>query len=328
MTAEIARVETETDAATCPPDRRRDRDAVRRFNRFATAYAGALNERLNGSEFSLAEARVIWELRHAEAPPTAAALARSLDLDPAYLSRLLARLTRRGLVETAPGEDRRTRSLALSPSGLAAAAELEAGSDRLADATLDRLSPEARARLRRAMAEAEALLSAAPAPAPGPVILRDLRPGDMGWIVHRHGALYAAEYGWDARFEAAVARIAADCIEAADPRSHRAWIAERDGEILGSVFLVPGGPGAGKLRMLYLEPAARGLGLGRTLVREVIRAARERGLSRLDLWTHSCLSAARGIYASEGFRLVASEPGAGFGAGPTVEETWSLDLTA
>ena len=314
-------------AEVCPPERRRDRDAVRRFNRFATAYAGALNERLNGSEFSLAEARVLWELRHAPEPPTAADLARALGLDPAYLSRLLARLRRRGLVETAPGADRRTRALGLSAAGRAASGELEAGSDRLADATLDRLSPDDRARLRRAMAEAEALLAPS-APAPAPVVLRGLRPGDMGWIVHRHGALYAAEYGWDERFEAAVARIAADYIETAAPDTHRAWIAERDGAILGSVFLVPGGPGAGKLRLLYLEPAARGLGLGRLLVRETIRAARERGLARLDLWTHSCLEAARGIYASEGFRRIAAEPGPGFGVGPTVEETWSLDLGA
>ncbi|SFJ03718.1 bifunctional helix-turn-helix transcriptional regulator/GNAT family N-acetyltransferase [Albimonas pacifica] len=319
---------TDAIAGTCAPDRRRDRDAVRRFNRFATAYAGALNERLNGSEFSLAEARVLWELRHAQAAPTAAALARALGLDPAYLSRLLARLTRRGLVETAPGADRRTRSLALSPAGLAVSADLEAGSDRLADATLDRLSPEDRGRLRRALAEAEALLSAAPAPSPEPVVLRGLRPGDMGWIVHRHGALYAAEYGWTEGFEAAVARIGAEYLETAAPDTHRAWIAEREGAILGSVFLVPGGAGAGKLRMLYLEPAARGMRLGRTLVREVIREARARGLVRLDLWTHACLSAARGIYASEGFRLVASQPGPGFGAGPTEEETWSLDLTA
>ena len=317
----------EAGGETCPPDRRRDRDAVRRFNRFATAYAGALNERLNGSDFTLAEARVLWELRHAQEPPTGAELARALELDPAYLSRLLARLTRRGLVEAAPGADRRTRVLGLTGTGRAASAELEAGSDRLADATLDRLSADDRARLRQAMAEAEALLAPSP-PAPSPVVLRGLRPGDIGWIVHRHGALYAAEFGWGERFEAAVARIGAAYLETAAPATHRAWIAERDGAVLGSVFLVPGGVGVGKLRLLYLEPAARGLGLGRTLVREVIRAGREMGLHRLDLWTHACLAAARGIYASEGFRLTASEPGPGFGAGPTVEETWSLDLTA
>lgn len=316
------------------PERALDRAAIRRFNRFATAHAGALTDAYNGSPFPLPEARVLWELRHGPAPATAAAIARRLALDPAYLSRILARFRARALVQALPDpQDRRARALALTEAGNAAMDRLEAVSDADADRTLDALPPPARARLRAALAEAEALLAPGGSPLPAPV-LRDLRPGDMGHVISRHGAIYAAEYGWGLAFESAVARIAADFLDARalDPVRNRAWIADRAGETLGAVFLVPGpadaqGRPTGKLRMLYLDPAARGLGLGRRLVREVIAAARAQGLARLDLWTHSCLAAARGIYASEGFVLVAEEQGPGFGAGPTIEETWSLDLS-
>lgn len=309
-------------------------DAVRRFNRFATAQAGALNEALLASGRSLTEARVLWELRHA-APRSAARLAEALALDPAYLARILRRFREAGLLVSAPDPaDARARILRLTPAGEAEIAALETASRDEVRARLAPLAPPARARLLAAMAAVEAGLapeaSAAPPPprpAPADVILRPPGPGDMGWVASRHGALYAAEFGWTVAFEALVARICADFIDGFDPAAHRGWIAEAGGTRLGAVFLVPGDPQAraGKLRMLFVEPEARGLALGRRLVRTCIEAARGMGYARLDLWTHDILVAARGIYAAEGFRRVSSAPHEGFGA-RTMEEVWTLDL--
>ena len=322
------------------PERRAQRAAIRRFNRFVTGYAGALSEAYNGSPFTLPEARVLWELRHGAsvsgrgrnaAPDTAAGIARRLAMDPSYLSRILRRFRAAGLVASARSrKDGRARALALTATGEIAMDRLEAVSNASADATLERLIPASRARLLRAMAEVEGLL--APAPSQAPVALRPPRAGDLAWVAHRHAVLYAAEYRWDQRFEAVVARICAEFIETFDPATHRGWIAEREGEVLGSVFLVPGeGKGrdrAAKLRLLYVEPAARGAQLGRLLVRECIREARAMGYARLDLWTHDVLRAARAIYASEGFEKISSTRGKGFGGGPTREEVWSLKLRA
>lgn len=317
-----------------PPPTLAEIDAVRRFNRFATAQAGALNEALLASGRPLAEARVLWELRHAP-PRSAARLAEALALDPAYLARILRRLRDARLTAAAPDPaDARARILRLTPEGEAAIAVLETAARDEVRARLAPLSPEARARLLTAMAAVEAGFAEPETPAPPSpedVLLRAPGPGDMGWVASRHGALYAAEFGWTAGFEALVARICADYIDAFDPATHRGWIAERGGIRLGAVFLVPGEIAAdgaarsGKLRMLFVEPEARGLSLGRRLVRTCIAAARDLGYARLDLWTHDRLEAARGIYASEGFQLASSAPHEGFGA-RTMEEVWRLAL--
>lgn len=319
-------------------------DAVRRFNRFATARAGALNAALLGSGRSLAEARVLWELGHSP-PRSAARLAEALALDPAYLARILRRFREAGLAEAVPDPaDARARIARLTPAGAAELAGLEDAARAEVRARLAPLSAADRTRLLTAMAQVESGFDPSARPAPEPtaeekVRLRAPGPGDMGWVVSRHGALYAAEFGMTAGFEALVARISADFIETAAPETHRGWIAARGETRLGAVFLVPGDPldgapadapprrRAGKLRMLLVEPEARGLGLGRRLVSTCIETARALGYPRLDLWTHDRLTAARALYAAEGFARISSAPHECFGV-RTMEEVWRLDLVA
>jgi len=296
-------------------------EAVRRFNRFYTRRIGVLQDRSLYHPYSLAEARVLYELGH-RGGATASVLGRELGLDAGYLSRLLKGFARRGLVTAgrAPGDARR-RPLALTAAGRKACAALEARSRKEVGAMLEGVPAPTRARLSGVMQEVESLLE----PKPAPVTLRAHRPGDMGWVVHRHGALYFREYGWDERFEALVAGIAKGFIEDLDPARERCWIAEMAGRPVGSVFLVAETGRTAKLRLLLVEPEARGQGLGRRLVDECIAFARQKGYRKLVLWTQSCLTAARAIYKAAGFRLVKRERHADFGVRLT-GEYWELDL--
>lgn len=319
------------------PDLAARADTVRRFNRFYTRRIGALQEGLLQSEFSLAECRVLWELAHAApaAGLTATDLARMLDLDAGYLSRLLRKLKDKGFVKaTRSDADGRHIHLALTAAGQRAFAPIDVRSQQEAQALLATLTDSQQQELLGALTRVQQLLDDTPErAATNTFILRPHRPGDMGWLVSRHGALYAQEYQWDMRFEALVARIAADFIERFDPRREACWIAERHGANVGCVCLVQardddGRPeeGIAQLRLLLVEPSARGLGLGERLVDECSRFARNAGYRRIRLWTNSVLHAARGIYKKAGYELVASEAHESFGH-QLVGETWELTLT-
>jgi DNA-binding MarR family transcriptional regulator/GNAT superfamily N-acetyltransferase len=299
-------------------------DAVRSFTRFYTGRLGVLQEGLLESPFSLTEARVLYELATRERP-TASELGRDLGVDAGYLSRILKRFEERGLVARLRSEsDGRQMHLALTDAGRAAFLPLDRRSRGQVAAMLEPLSAGDRRRLIEAMATVRILLAPASVEA-APYTLRPHRPGDMGWIIHRHGALYAQEYGWDETFEALVAEIAATFIKDFDPKRERCWIAEKDGEIVGSVLLVAQSDDTAKLRLLYVEPKARGFGIGRRFVDECIRFARAAGYRRITLWTNDVLHAARSIYAASGFRLVKAEPHRSFGH-DLVGEEWELEL--
>jgi DNA-binding MarR family transcriptional regulator/GNAT superfamily N-acetyltransferase len=310
--------------AMAVPDLDEAIEAMRRFGRLYTRRIGVLGRAYLDSPFSLTEARVLFELAR-QAPIPAAALANDLDLDPGYLSRILKGLARRQLLSRAPApEDGRQTLLALSRAGREAFAALDAASRRQIGAMLERLSAAERQRLTRALGAVERLL-AEPATAAPSLGLRAHQPGDLGWIVQRHGALYAAEYGWDARFEALVARIVAEFAESFEPARERIWIAELEREPVGSIMLARADATTAKLRLLLVEPDARGRGVGRRLVAECIGFARAVGYRRMTLWTNSVLEAARRLYVEAGFTLVASEPHHSFGVA-LVGETWQLDL--
>jgi DNA-binding MarR family transcriptional regulator/N-acetylglutamate synthase-like GNAT family acetyltransferase len=303
---------------------RRHVGSVRGFNRFYTKQIGLLRKGYLESLFSLGELRVLYELAHRK-HLIAAELAKELGLDAGYLSRLLATFERRGLIVRKPsGTDARQSHLSLTKSGRQAFAPLELKSNKEAAAMLGKLSGAEQDRLVEAMHTIQRLLGARPEHKPA-YVLRSHRPGDMGWVVHRHGALYAAEYGWDERFEALVADIAAKFIQNFDPKRERCWIAEQDGAILGSIFLVKKSERVAKLRMLLVEPSARGRGLGNRLVDECVRFARQVGYRKITLWTQSNLSAARRIYEKAGFRLVKKERKISFGQ-DLMSETWDLKL--
>jgi DNA-binding MarR family transcriptional regulator/GNAT superfamily N-acetyltransferase len=298
--------------------------AVRRFNRFYTRQIGLLQDGYLESPFSLTQVRVLYELAHRETT-SASELSRQLGLDAGYLSRVLGGFERIGLIDSQASDiDARRSILRLTEQGREAFAPLDARSQEDIGAMLGGLSEPERARLIEAMKLIERLLGPRGEPKV-PYVLRPHRPGDMGWVVHRHGVLYAREYGWDERFEALVASIVADFIEQHDPRRERCWIAERGGEPVGSVFLVKGPDSVAKLRLLLVEPEARGLGIGKHLVDECVRFARSVGYRSLTLWTNSVLVAARHLYEQAGFRLVHSEPHHSFGH-DLVGEYWSRDL--
>ena len=297
--------------------------AVRRFNRFYTRTIGVLQEGVLQSRFSLAEARVLYELAHC-ADTTATALSRELALDSGYLSRILQRFEHDGLIRRAVSSaDRRQSVLSLTEAGRDAFAPLDARSRREIAALLGALPEPAQGDVVAAMDQIETLLGGTRAAAPW--LLRQHRPGDIGWVVGRHGALYADEYGFDHRFEALVASVAGAFLAKHDPARERCWIAERDGVNIGSVFLVRESDEVGRLRLLIVEPTARGLGIGKRLVSECIGFARAAGYRRMTLWTNDVLVAARQIYRQAGFRLVASSPECAFGP-PTVAEDWELEL--
>ncbi len=301
--------------------------AVRRFNRFYTQRIGVLGEGLLASPFSLTEVRVLYELAHApvDALPSASAVAAGLGIDEGYLSRILRGFARRGWLrrERSP-TDARKALLSLTSRGRKAFAPLDARSRDQVRELLERLSASDRVALIAAMGTIERVLRA-PAEKTAPLVLRALQPGDLGWIVHRHGRLYAEEYRYDLSFEALVARIAANFVERFDPARERCWIAEREGEIVGSVFVVRQSTTVAKLRLLLVEPSARGQGLGARLVDECVRFALSAGYRRLVLWTQGELLAARRIYERAGFVRRAAEPHRSFGR-KLVAETWELRL--
>ena len=296
-------------------------DAIRHFNRFYTRRIGALQSSYLGSPFPLPQARVLYELGRRGAC-TASELGADLDLDLGYLSRLLASLRRQQLVEGAAAKhDARQVRLSLTPKGRKAFAALDEGSRRATGEMLAPLPAAQRQRLVAAMQTVHAVLE----PGEKRITLRAHRAGDMGWVIQRHGAIYDEEYGWGVRFEALVAEIAAKFIQHFDAKRERCWIAEMDGAPVGSVFVVKESASVAKLRLLIVEPHARGHGLGRRLVAECIAFARRAGYNKLVLWTQSNLLAARAIYAAAGFIKVKSQHHREFGI-PLVGEYWALTL--
>jgi DNA-binding MarR family transcriptional regulator/N-acetylglutamate synthase-like GNAT family acetyltransferase len=299
--------------------------AVRGFNRFYTRQIGVLREGLLKSPFSLTEVRVLYEIANRQ-QPTATELCLELGLDPGYLSRLLSKLEKRGLVRrSASQSDGRQSLLGLTSKGNKTFATLDARQRAEIAAMLHPIPPTAQSKLVQAMQAIQTLLGDSPK-ANTPYILRSHQPGDMGWVVHRHGALYAQEYGYDEQFEALVAEIAAKFIQNFDPKSERCWIAEKDGEIVGSVFLVKKSKTVAKLRLLLVEPSARGLGIGKRLVDECVRFARHVGYKKMTLWTQSELPAARHIYEQAGFRLTHEKAHHSWGRDNLVSQIWDLKL--
>ncbi len=298
--------------------------SIRRFNRFYTGQIGLLGKGYLDSPFTLAEVRVLYEVAHRDAP-TAAEIAKALELDAGYLSRMLLSFQKRGYLTRKPSEqDARQSHLSLTKSGRAAFEALETKSAAGVSKMIDRLSVAEQNRLTGAMGIIESLLGERPEPKV-PYLLRTHQPGDMGWVIHRHGVLYAEEYGFDEGFEALVAQITAGFIQNFDAKRERCWIAERDGANVGSVFLVKKTDRVAKLRLLLVEPSARGLGIGGRLVDECIRFARQAGYRKITLWTQSILDAARQIYRKAGFRVVKRERHQSFGQ-KLLGETWELTL--
>lgn len=306
------------------PDARTE--AVRGFNRFYTRQLGLLQEGLLRTPYTLAHARIIYELAHL-GQTTATALGDELGLDAGYLSRVLRVLNSRGLLEREPSPaDRRQQVLSLTEDGRAAFAELNAASRGEIEGMLGRLSDGDQERLIQAMRVIEELLGEQTEQRV-PYLLRPHQSGDLGWVVQRHGVLYNREYGWDERFEGLVAEIVAQFILQYEPQRERCWIAEKEGRNVGSVFLVRDRehPGAARLRLLLVEPEARGLGIGRRLVQECTRFARLAHYEKVTLWTNSVLHAARRIYEHEGYRLVDEQPHESFG-NALVGQTFELEL--
>ena len=298
-------------------------DAVRRFNRFYTRRIGVLQPSYLGSPFPLPQARVLYEIGQ-RGECTASELGADLDIDLGYLSRLVQGLKRQRLVQGEPARhDARHIRLTLTPKGRKAFASLDETSRRTMGEMLGALARGERDRLVAAMSTVETVLEPR---AQSEIVLRPHRPGDMGWVVERHGVLYRQEYGWGGLFEALVADIVAQFLRDFDPRREHCWIAERDGARVGSVFVVKEGGTTAKLRLLLIEPHARGAGLGKRLVEECVAFARKAGYRKLVLWTHANLLAARTIYTKLGFRKVKSEPHRQFGV-PVVGEYWELQLT-
>jgi DNA-binding MarR family transcriptional regulator/N-acetylglutamate synthase-like GNAT family acetyltransferase len=304
-----------------------DRDAriatIRRFNRFYTRKIGVLEQHLLDSPFTLTEARVLFELAHRE-NALAKDIGTELGLDPGYLSRIVQAFMEEGLVTRKPvPSDRRQFELALTAKGKQAFGRLERASHQELGKMLERLPPGSEQRLVTAMTAIERLLDdAGHRPE---AILRTHRPGDMGWVVQQHGMLYAREFGWDISFEALCAEIVAQFLKDFDPARERCWIAEIEGRQVGSVFLVRHSDEVAKIRLLLIDPAGRGIGIGKRLVDECIAFARSCGYRKITLWTQSMLLAARGIYQNAGFRLVATEPHRSFGQ-DLIGETWERDL--
>ncbi|HET7850554.1 MAG TPA: bifunctional helix-turn-helix transcriptional regulator/GNAT family N-acetyltransferase [Pseudolabrys sp.] len=294
--------------------------AVRRFNRFYTRQIGVLRKGYLNSPYSLGEMRVLYEVAHGAR--TATEIVRNLDLDAGYLSRVLRQFEKRGYIRrTASAEDARQSRLAMTQRGRKAFAPMDKGSQTLVGTMLDALDPAAQSRLVAAMVSIESLLNGKgrTEKESGPnYILREPKPGDFGWLVKRHAEIYAQEYGWTEPFEGLCAQIVADFVNNNDPKCERCWIAELDGENAGAVMIVRDSADVARLRLLLVEPHARGLGIGARLVDECVKFSRDAGYKKITLWTHSVLTAARRIYENAGFRLTASE----------ARHTWSKDVVA
>jgi len=303
---------------------RKQVNAIRAFNRFYTRKIGVLDG-MASSPFSLAEARVLYELANRR-QPTATDIRKGLGLDAGYMSRMLRDFERRKFVTRKRSEkDERQRFLSLTSKGRSAFAPLDARSNRDVAAMLEDLSPTERRQLVDSVQTVRRLLGDL-AEAKTSYLLRPHQPGDMGWIVHRQAILYADEYGWDGTYEALAAEIVAQFIKNYDPKCEHAWVAEKDGERVGAVFVAKGSDQIVRLRLLHVERQARGLGIGKRLVEECIRFARQVGYEKMTLWTQSILNAARHIYKNAGFQVVHEEKHHSFGKDLTAE-TWELDLT-
>lgn len=297
--------------------------AIRAFNRFYTRQIGLLDQSFLGSAFTLTEVRVLYELAHRDSP-TATEIARELSLDAGYLSRLLKKLERQGhLVRGRDAEDARQRPLRLTKTGRRVFHGLDRASGEQISTMIAALTPGQVSELVGSMQTVRRCLqSDAPETAYN---LRPLRVGDIGWIIHRQGLLYAEEYGWDVTYESLVAEILGNFVKQLDPAAENAWVAERNGAIVGSVFLVRESATIAKLRLLYVEPGARGLGIGRHLVDTCLTFAREKGYRTMRLWTNDVLVSARRIYEAAGFRLVEEKRHHSFGK-DLVGQTWELTL--
>jgi DNA-binding MarR family transcriptional regulator/N-acetylglutamate synthase-like GNAT family acetyltransferase len=302
-------------------------DEVRSFNRFYTLKIGLLNRSLPATDLSLPEARVLYELAQAPAEGrTAADIGRSLGMDKAHLSRIVARFIARGLArsEVSPNH-RKHRLISLTKAGRTVFAGAEAAARAQVNALIEPIGAAGRNRLAEAMRDVRAALKDRDAESEE-VSLRPLRPGDVGWIIHRQAVLYAQEYGWDWTYEGLASRILGSFVAEFDAAREDGWVAERGGAVVGSIFLMKSDdPAVAKLRLLYVEPSARGAGVGRMLVATCIARARELGYRQLTLWTNDILVAARHIYQAAGFRLVSEEPHHSFGH-DLVGQTWTLDL--
>ncbi|HVO60722.1 MAG TPA: helix-turn-helix domain-containing GNAT family N-acetyltransferase [Terriglobales bacterium] len=300
--------------------------AVRHFNRFYTRQIGVLREGLLQTQFSLTEVRVLYEIANRQ-NPSASELARDLALDPGYLSRLLRGFIVRGLVEkSSDSRDRRQSRLYLTGKGAETFAALNARQDQEVAAMLEAIPPSELSRLLKNMRSIENILARDSEESRAPYLLRSHCPGDMGWVVQRHGALYWQEYDYDERFEALVAEIVAKFVQHFDPKREHCWIAERDGENVGCIFLVKKSKTVAKLRLLLVEPSARGLGIGRRLVSECVRFAHQAGYKKITLWTQSELHAARHLYEEAGFRLVKKTQHDSWSRSDLVAEVWDLKL--
>lgn len=297
---------------------------IRQFNRFYTKQIGLLNEHLLESPFSLTEARIIYELAHRE-NSTATELSAELNLDAGQLSRTLRDFEKRGLIQKVRSEsDARQTILKLTQKGKDEFKSLNSLSSDQIEALLSNLSREKQNRLVKAMSEIETILSD-DKPEDKSFILRNPGAGDFGWVVQKNGEVYSEEYHWDEEYEGLVAEIVADFVKNFDAKRERCWIAEKDGVNIGAVFLVRKDDTTAKLRLLIVDPKARGLGVGKRLVEECTRFARKTGYKKITLWTNSVLSAARHLYESEGYKVVKAEPHHSFGQ-DLVGETWELNL--
>ena len=300
--------------------------AIRHFNRSYTRHIGVLREGLLQTQFSLTEVRILYEIANRK-QPSAAELARDLTIDPGYLSRILRGFAVRGLVEkSSDARDRRQNRLALTGKGTEVFAGLNDRQNQEVASMLEGIPPSEIRRLLESMRSIESILVHDSQNSRAPYLLRSHRPGDMGWVVQRHGELYWQEYGYDEHFEALVAEIVAKFVQHFDPKREHCWIAERDGENLGSIFLVKKSKTVAKLRLLLVEPSTRGLGIGRRLVSECVRFARQAGYKKITLWTQSELHAARHLYEEAGFQLVKKAKHDSWNRHNLVAEVWDLSL--
>jgi len=298
---------------------------IRRFNRSYTRQIGVLQEHLLDSQFSLTEVRVLYEIAHRE-NATAKDLCQDLGLDRGYVSRMLQDFEKHGWIKTTPSsEDRRRQFLSLTAKGHSVFDPLERRSSQEVGAMLARLSPTQRQKFLAAIRDVQSVLDP-PGPSATPYVVRQHRPGDMGWVVQRHGELYWQEYHYDERFEVLVAEIVAEFIQKLDPAREHCWIAEKDGERVGCIFLVKKSASVAKLRLLVVEPSARGLGIGKRLVEDCVNFAREAGYKKILLWTQSELAAARGNYKAAGFECIGEERHNSWSRKNLVAETWELRL--
>jgi DNA-binding MarR family transcriptional regulator/N-acetylglutamate synthase-like GNAT family acetyltransferase len=311
--------------AANPPSPSDPVQAIRRFNRFYTRQIGVLQEHLLDSQFSLTEVRVLYEIAHRE-NASAKDLCQDLGLDRGYVSRMLQNFEKHGWIKITPSaEDRRRQFLSLTTKGHSAFDPLERRSSQEVATMLARLSPTQRQKFLAAIRDVQSVLDTVSQSAI-PYIVRQHRPGDMGWVVQRHGELYWQEYRYDERFEALVAEIVAEFIQKLDAARERCWIAEKDGERVGCIFLVKKSASIAKLRLLLVETSTRGLGIGKRLVEECVNFAREAGYKKILLWTQSELAAARGIYKAAGFACMAEESHDSWSRKNLVAETWQLSL--